>query len=155
LLPVVASTGRSMTFESQLEMVTASLRGFTRQMIDIGMGWRTSNGSSSTAVDGVWEALIRRSSSANFGVKGWGWSWVMLRTGWPPEYKFPVLLYDAYVSVRCVGILGMGAEDMTDDCVGCKECSELCCKPGERLYCWWILWRCDIRCYGQSPCKGR
>jgi hypothetical protein len=72
-----------------------------------------------------------------------------------PEYKFPVLPYDAYDSVRCVGILGIGAEDVTDDCVGCKECSELWCKPGERLHCWWILWRCDIRCYGQSPCKGR
>lgn len=96
--------------------------------------------SSSTAVDGVWEALIRRSSSASFGVKGWGWSWVMLRNRLAPEYKFPVLPYDAYDSVRCIGILGIGAEDVTDDCVGCKECSELWCKPSERLHCWWILW---------------
>lgn len=39
-----------------------------------------------------------------------------------PEYKFPVLPCDAYDSVRCVGSLGIGAEDVTDDCVGCKEC---------------------------------
>jgi alpha/beta hydrolase fold len=134
-------------------MVTASLRGFTRQMIDIGMAHQ--QWSSSTAVDGVWEALIRRSSSASFGVKGWGLVVGNVAYRLAPEYKFPVLLYDAYDSVRCVGILGIGAEDVTDDCVGCKECSELWCKPGERLHCWWILWRCDIRCYGQSSCRGR
>ena len=39
-----------MTFESQLEMVAASLRGFTRQMIDIGMAHQ--QWSSSTAMNG-------------------------------------------------------------------------------------------------------
>jgi hypothetical protein len=37
-----------------------------------GIGIAHQQWSSSTAVDGVWEALTRRSSSASFGVKGWG-----------------------------------------------------------------------------------